>query len=428
MNSLRIWQILIGLVLGIAFGVIGAQWWQQVRLPWIAAANAESEHQEGTDELGQGGEAVTDEHGHASHGRAGEGGHEGHADGPIVLSEKAIRESGIKVVSAGGGELEQTLTLPGEVVLNADKVAHIVPRVSGIVRRVDKNLGDEVQAREVIAILESRELAEAKAAYLAAQQRLALADANLGSAAGLHAKKIMPDLEFLGIQKDEAEAEIELKAAAHKLHALGVSAQQDDRLGDADSLATYELRAPFTGTVVQKHCSLGEVLNGDADAFMLADLSTVWVKIAVYTQDVGRVRVGQAVQVRADGQDATADANICYVAPVADEATRTVYARVDLSNPQRQWRPGTFVTATVVLERTPGRVIIPLDALQRVKSDNVVFIADEDGFEPRVVKIGRTSGRQAEILTGLEPGENYVAQGAVILKAELGKRQAVHVH
>jgi membrane fusion protein, heavy metal efflux system len=429
MNSVRFVQILIGVALGAALGVGGARWWQQGNLPWDAAAEAESAGAGGADAHGHEGE-VAGAHGAVSHaGHAGEGGHEGHAEGAIVLSEKAIRESGIEVVAASGGELEQTLTLPGEVVLNADKVAHIVPRVAGIVRRVDKNLGDEVLAGEVMAILESRELAEAKAAYLAAQQRLALADANLSSAAGLHAKKIMPDLEFLGIQKAKAEAEIELNAAVNKLHALGIAQPQlEAAAGDVDSLTMYELRAPFAGTVVRKHCALGEVLNGETDAFVLADLSTVWVKITVYTQDMGRVRTGQPVQIRADGLETAAAANVCYIAPVADEATRTLYARVDLPNPQRQWRPGTFVTAAVVLDRDAAAVVVPLDALQRVKSDTVVFVADSDGFEPRVVTTGRINGTQAEITAGLKPGERYVTKGAVLLKAELGKRAAVHEH
>ena len=420
MKNVRIGQISIGIVLGVVLGGGGMWWLKHGHAPW-ATAGANPAH--------EGGEAK-DEHGHESEGHAEHGeGERGPEDGPLVLSEKAIRESGIEVAAASGGELEQTLTLPGEIVLNADKVAHIVPRVAGIVRRVDKNLGDDVQAGELMAILESRELAEAKAAYLAAQQRLALAEANLKSAAELHTKKIMPDLEFLAIQKAKAEAEIEFKSADNKLHALGISEEQLQEMPNhAASLAMYELRAPFVGTVVEKHCSLGEVLGGESDAFVLADLSTVWVKITVYTQDMGRVRIGQAVQIRADGVGTTATGNVCYVAPVANEATRTLYARVDLPNPERQWRPGTFVTASVVFDRETVPVVVPIDALQRLKSDSVVFVAEGEGFEPRTVTVGRMNGTRAEIIDGLKPGERYVVKGAVVLKAELGKREAVHEH
>ena len=413
MKNVRIGQIIIGVVLGFVLG--GGMWWlEHPHAPWATAGDNPT-HEGGEDERGHASGAAEDEH--------------GHKEGPLVLSEKAIRESGIEVAEASGGELEQALTLPGEIVLNADKVAHIVPRVAGIVRRVDKNLGDDVQAGEVMAILESRELAEAKAAYLAAQQRLALAEANLKSAEELHAKKIMPDLEFLAIQKAKAEAEIEFKMTDNKLHALGISeAQLQEMPNHAASLAMYELRAPFAGTVVEKHCSLGEVLSGEMDAFVLADLSTVWVKITVYTQDMGRVRIGQAVQIRADGVGTTARGTVCYMAPVANEATRTLYARVDLSNPERQWRPGTFVTASVVFDRQAVPVVVPTDALQRVKSDSVVFVAEGEGFEPRTVTVGRMNHVQAEVTDGLKPGERYVIKGAVVLKAELGKREAVHEH
>ena len=239
----------------------------------------------------------------------------------------------------------------------------------------------------------------------------------------------MPDLEFLTIQKAKAEAEIEFRMADNKLHALGVSEDQLQEMPNhAASLAMYELRAPFAGTVVEKHCSLGEVLSGEMDAFVLAELSTVWVKITVYTQDMGRVRMGQAVRIRADGGGTTADGTVCYLAPVANEATRTLYARVDLPNPERQWRPGTFVTASVVVDRQAVPVVVPIDALQRVKSDSVVFVAEGEGFEPRTVTVGRMNGTRAELTDGLKPGERYVVKGAVVLKAELGKSQAAHEH
>lgn len=413
MKNVRIGQILIGIVLGAAL-CGGGLWWRGVFQ--VDTARAEAGH---ADEGGA--------PGHTSS-AAGEDAH-GHEEGRIVLSDKAIRDSGIEIAAAAGGELEQSLTLPGEIVLNADKVAHIVPRVAGIVQQVHKNLGDEVQAGEVMAVLESRELAETKAGYLAAQQRLGLAKANLESAAELHTKKIMPDLEFLAIQKAKAEAEIECQNAENKLHALGVTDEQLAELPRrAADLVLYELRAPFAGTVVEKHCALGEVLNGETDAFVLADLSTVWANITVYTQDMGRVRTGQSVHIGSDALDMSATAPIDYVAPVANEATRTVYARADLPNTDRRWRPGTFVTAALVLDREQVPVLIPTAAVQRVKGKTVVFVAEGEGFEPRAVTVGRTSNTHSEIVRGLEAGEKYVVKGAVVLKAELGKGQAGHEH
>lgn len=419
MNNIRSGQIVLGLILGVALGA-GGMWWSARNDAHVHPTDGPAAHVE--DDCAHEHE---DEHGH-DHGHAHA---DEHADSLLLLSEQARRDNGIEVVAAAGGEIEQTLTLPGEIVLNADRVAHIVSRVAGIVRRVDKNLGDEVAAGEIMAVLESRELAEAKAAYLAAQQRLALAEANQRSAAELHAKKIMPDLEFLTIAKARAEAEIEFQATANKLHALSVTELRlQDMATQETSLVFYELQAPFAGTVVGKHCALGEVLDSTADAFVLADLTTVWAMISVYPQDVPRVRVGQPVQFRVAGDDATATGTISYLAPVANETSRTVSARVDLANPDRRWRPGMFVTATIQLHREPVPVLVPRAALQRVKGAPVVFVAVGAGFEPRAVSTGRENGTHVEVTGGLRPGERYVAQGAVVLKAELGKREAVHEH
>jgi cobalt-zinc-cadmium efflux system membrane fusion protein len=416
MKNVRMGQIVVGIVLGAALGGSGMWWWRGHGASALRAESAGHAEVESTDEHGHGAPAEGEDR-HA------------HEAGRIVLSEKAIRDSGIEVAETAGGEVEQSLTLPGEIVLNADKVAHIVPRVAGVVRRVDKNLGDEVQAGEVMAILESRELAEAKAACLAAQQRLMLAEANLKSAEELHTKKIMPDLEFLTIQKAKAETEIELKTTENKLQALGVPEEQVKELPNRTvSLAVYELRAPFAGTVVEKHCSLGEVLNGESDAFMLADLSIVWANITVYSQDMGRVRVGQSVHLRSDALDVFTTAVVNYVAPVVNEATRTIHARADVPNADRRWRPGTFVTAALVLDQEQVPILIPTDAVQRVKGETVVFVAEGDAFEPRPVKVGRVSATHSEIVAGLEPGQKYVVKGAVVLKAELGKSQAAHEH
>ncbi len=146
--------------------------------------------------------------------------------GLIRLSSAELDEFGIEVQTAIGGQIVGTLTLPGEIVLNADQVAHIVPRVPGIVKRVDKRLGDDVKPTEVMAVLESRELAEAKAEYLAAGQRLALAQATFASSETLKGKGIMPELDFLAIRRERDEARIEVRAAEYKLHALGLTDEE----------------------------------------------------------------------------------------------------------------------------------------------------------------------------------------------------------
>ncbi|NOT56734.1 MAG: efflux RND transporter periplasmic adaptor subunit [Deltaproteobacteria bacterium] len=355
-----------------------------------------------------------------------------HEEEKLTLSAEAQREAGITLAEATGGELEQTLNLPGALTLNADTVLHIVPRVAGIVQRVNKTLGDEVKPGEVLAVIESRELAETKAAYLAAKQRLALAQATLASAEELKAKRILPGLEYLATKREFANAEIELQTVTHKLHALGLTAAEIAALSRAQdnsaSFAVYELRAPAAGTIIEKHITLGEVVENNSDVFVMANLSTIWANVTVYAQDTPRINVGQTVHLSAEGFSPETTGKIAYISPLVDEATRTATARVLVLNPDKRWKPGVFVTARIVLAQESVRTLVPNDAIQTVNNTPIIFVPEDHAFEPRPVTVGRINSTHSQILAGLEPGDRYVMNGAFVLKAELGKGEGGHDH
>ena len=413
--------VLVGLVVGLVAGASGLYLAQSRGLApqWGAPA---ARH-----DGGEQAEREDDVHGHAGHDEDEQHAddHDEHAEesGLIRLSREAIEEAGIEVVEATGGELQNMISLPGEVILNPDKLAHIVPRVGGIVRDVHKTVGDEVRSGDVMAVLESRELAEAKAEYLAGKQRLTLARANLAANEELKVKGIVPDLEFLAAKRDLAEAEIGLRAAEFRLHTLGVT---NEELADIEQqpdtqFPFHELRAPVSGTVVAKHMTFGEVVTTETDVFQLADLSDVWVNLTVYQKDLNAVREGQSVRIVGGHGIGEATAPITYVSPLVDEATRTAIARVILPNEDRRWRPGLFVTARVETGSSQVPLRIPKTALLNVDGQTCVFVVTGEGFEPRPVELGGANETHVEVVAGLHPGEAYVARGAFSLKAELGK-------
>ncbi len=228
--------------------------------------------------------------------------HDEHEDEErIRLTEEEMKEFGVELSPAGPGKLKIHVNLPGEIVLNADRVVHVVPRVPGIVSVVRNTLGDRVRKGETMAVLESRDLADAKATFLAVRERLLLAEANFRREEGLWEKKITAEQEFLQAKQSLAEARIELRLAEQKLHALGFSEDYLARLPNAPdaSYTRYEITAPLDGTVIGKHIVLGEVLKDDSEAFVLADLSTVWVDISVYQKDMPLIRQGIPVLISA---------------------------------------------------------------------------------------------------------------------------------
>lgn len=407
MNARVLGAFMIGLVFGLSAGVAGL--FLAARQGWLRGEAANTPH---------------DAPAHAEDTDA-HGGEEEHEAGreAVAIDETVMREFGIELASAGPETLRQTVTLPGEVEVNPDRLAHIVPRGSGIVREVRAELGDEIEAGQVMAVLESRELAEAKAAFLAAEQRLSLAKANLSANEELHAKGVVSDLEFLSARRELADAEIELRAADRKLHALGLDEQEIaaiEREPDAQ-FATYVLRAPFAGTVIEKHITLGETVGPDTSVFVLANLEDVWVMLTVYQKDLPAVRIGQPVTIHSSEGSLRARGRIDYLSATVDESTRTATARVVIANAERAWRPGLFVTGQVEVARLEVPVAVPLSAVVEFEGRPSVLVLTEHGFVPQAVELGRRDGQRVEIAAGLRPEQRYAARGAFALKAELLK-------
>ncbi len=353
------------------------------------------------------------------------GEHSDRGEGGVVrLRAEDLGGSGLETAVAGPGELEITVELPGEVRVNGDQMAHVSPRVSGVAREVLVSLGDSVRAGQLLAVLESRELADAKAAYLAASERLGLAEATFSREERLWRERVSAEQDYLDASTALAEARIALRTAEQKLHALGFGERWLEGLSDEPEAeyTWYRLTAPFDGEVIDRHLTVGETVSAEEPVFTVADLATVWIDLSVYQKDLGAVAAGQRVRFEAasDGQGGTG--TIAFVQPLLGEETRTALARVVSANPDRRWRPGMFVSAEIVTDRPRVEVMVPPAAVIRMPDgDDVVFVETADGFVPSPVDLGRRSREGVEVLSGLEAGERYVAAGGFSLKAELAK-------
>ncbi len=346
--------------------------------------------------------------------------------GLVRLTGAQVKQFGIETRTAGPGHLRIEVTLPGEVALNADRVAHVVPRVSGVVREVRKNLGDTVRRGEIMAVLESRELADSRAALLAARERALLAQSNFTREERLWLKKISAEQDYIQAKNSLAEAGIEVRTAEQKLRALGFS---DDYIAQLSSrqdrtAILYEITAPFDATVTDKHISLGEVLKEDTPAFIIADLSSVWVNLDVHQKNLPMIRVGQKAVISVGGDVAEAAGRVSFLEPVATETNRTIHARVVIANIEGRYRPGLFVSGRIAVEDLRIPILVPSESLVIVDAKTGVFATEGENFRLQAVTTGRTNGALTEIVEGLRPGQVYVAKGAFTLKSELEKPES----
>lgn len=269
------------------------------------------------------------------------------------------------------------------------------------------------------------------------EKAAALTDAQLKTAAielaQVEPASIRETLSFYGTVEANGERVQQVSARF-----IGAVRSVNKKVGDAvregevlatvesnESLKTYSITSALTGVVAERHINVGEQTN-DKTAFVVADLSTVWVDIAVFPRDAAKVRVGQVVRVGNPANDITAEGEIIAVAALGTSANQSLSARVLLNNAERQWTPGLFVNADVILAKKPVALAIRNEALQDHEGKQVVFVKGKEGFEPRPVKLGRTDGEISEVLGGVKAGETYASKNSFIIKAELGKDGAEH--
>lgn len=344
----------------------------------------------------------------------------------IVMDDGHIKLAGIELRQSSPSSIARRLTVPGTIVPDAGRIAHVSVNLFGTVADLRKNIGDDVVKDEVLGILESRDVADAKSEYLATrladelQQDLAERDRSAWE------KHAIPEQQYIRSRNAAAQTAMRFAIARQKLLALGVAEAEITALPQAPdgTLRSQIVRAPISGRIAERKVELGTVVGRDnleTDLFVIVDLSRVWVELAVSSTDLPLVKEGQEVAVAVRGVAETGSGKIIFVSPLLDKETRTARVVVSLDNADGRWRPGSFVTANIVVEKRDAAVSIPFSAVQTVDGRKTVFVRTKDGFETREVALGRRDGPVVEIVSGLSAGETVAATNTFPLKAELSK-------
>jgi cobalt-zinc-cadmium efflux system membrane fusion protein len=344
----------------------------------------------------------------------------------VKLTNEQIAAARIDLVEARGGTLARRLTVPGTILPDADRIARVSVKLSGTVAELRKKLGDPVAKDEVLAILESREVADAKSEYMARKTTHDLQQTLFARAKMLWEGKAATENDYLRARATAEDARIKMEVAHQKLSALGLSEQQIAALPQqpVDSLPRQEIRAPIKGRVVERKVDLGTAVGRDnleTELFVIVDLDRVWVDLAVSPADLAAVKEGQSVLVTTRAIKDKAQGEIVFISPLLDKDTRSARVIAEIANPNGIWRPGSFVTAAIAVEEQPASVVVPNSAIQTIGGDKVVFVRTSDGFEKRAVVAARSDDQFTEIMAGVQPGEIIAANNTFPLKAELLK-------
>lgn len=343
--------------------------------------------------------------------------------GTISMNARIQKENGVFVAVAKRQSFAEIITATGKVEANADRIAHISPRISGQIVSVSASLGDRVTAGQTLVTLKSLEMAEAGNRSRLSKTKLALAQANMRRIRTLVEKKIVARKELLQAETDYKLAETELQNDQERLSLYGVAGST--LRGSSSKKTTLMVPAPISGTITEKHAIIGELSDPSKSLFTVVDLSSIWIVVDIYEKDLAKVHKGQAATVTVDAYpDVKMTGRVTYLADVLDATTRTLKARVEVANPQRKLKPEMFARIELTPPATTAMtLVVPEDALQEIDGNKVIFVTDEkrEMFKPQIVETGRSSSGMVEIISGLTEGTRYVAKGSFILKSELKK-------
>jgi cobalt-zinc-cadmium efflux system membrane fusion protein len=339
----------------------------------------------------------------------------------IAVDSGIAAALGIETATASPADLATEIRAVGTVGFNDTKVARLAVRVTGTVRQVLKNIGDTVTAGEILAIIDSRDIADARSAYLAARDKLVLAERTLRRLTELLQGGGGAQKDVLNARREFNQAQIDLRNVTQTLLAMGQREADLERLEiNRGDLGRYDVVAPFAGEVLEKRIFVGELLPQDREVFVIADFDVVWVSLRIAPELLREVGVGTPARISST-VGPSAEAEIAYVAPVITEETRSVRVRVDLENPEHRWRPGMAVDALIAGPPAPAAVTVPSDAIQVVEGKPSVFLPVPGGFRQQPVTLGRSNGKVTEILKGLSAGGKVASGQTMSLKSELEK-------
>ena len=338
----------------------------------------------------------------------------------VVQAPQAIRDR-LQTEAIVPRVIQETVAAPGEVALDLKRVAKVTSRIEGQVEHVYVQLGDRVRSGQPLLAIGSLRLDELVQEYLVSKAQADVAESNLRRTKELWREQIVPERRLVEEQGRFNETKARFQHVREKLLNMGMTTSELRELERGSHLEAhlYTLKAPLSGTVVTQNVVLGQGVSPGNDLLEIVDTSHVWVFANLPIEQARRFKEGDlGVIVPKVGEPVTAP--LAYLAPVADEQTRTVRVRFDIPNEKVGLRPNEFVEVRLPF-KGPASLAVPVSALTMIDRVRGVFVERESGYAFVPIETGREGGGWIEVELGLTGGERVVTAGVFDLKNVLLK-------
>ena len=369
-------------------------------------------------------------------------------------SPESVRQAGVDVELVERHPISEWVEGNGEITYDQTRLAGLASRVPGTIARVFKNIGDHVQAGEVLVVVDAMEVGQAKSDFVKALVAEGLANQTVKRFEGLESG-VVAGRQIIAANATLAQAQADVLSAEQSLANLGLPIDAAKLrgltkkevwnrlrfLGLPDHLVSQlqpqttssnllPVRSPIEGLVIERQAVAGEVVDSAKTLFQVADPSHMWLTLSIPLEEARLLSIGQSVQFLPDGQKKVLMGKLSWISTAADRTTRMVRIRADLPNLDGQLRDETFGMGRVILRHEPDAIVVPDEAIHWEGCCHIVFVRDKNYFSspesPKVfyvrsVRMGATQDGFTEIIAGVLPDEVVATKGSDVLRSQLLK-------
>jgi len=338
--------------------------------------------------------------------------------GIVELAPENLRH--IQVDPVKGENAREALTTTGKVQFDEDRIARILPPVSGQVQQLTVQVGDTVHAGQVLFMLNSRDVAAAFAEHTAAHRDLDLAQKTYAMTQDLFEHQAASKLSLQQAETDVAKDTARLQQDEQVLHVLGIDMPESVDAGTVTP--SVPVRAPRGGVITQRLVTDGQFTDTQTEPLLtIADLSTVWVLADVFERNLRDISLGQRAEVTTTAYpDERFVARIAQIGNVVDPETHTVSVRFLVNNPGLRLKPGMFATASIEMATSHTQALtVPASAVFMEDGKSYSYVqTSARKFTRREVSAVPDSAQRMRVVAGLAAGDTVVTQGVLLLRQQ----------
>jgi membrane fusion protein, heavy metal efflux system len=350
----------------------------------------------------------------------------------ITLTEDEKDFVDIETSIAQYRPIKSTLSAPGKVIAQPQRKAIVSYAFPARVAQIHVHLGDWVSPGQKLITLESEEVGNARSEYYKALADYELAKVNFEREKNLFDRGVGPKKEFLQAESDLKVAEANLEAAEKKLHLLGFTEEQVEKISETHQIKPIiTLYSPLRGKIIERNVVMGAMIDQSTELLVILDPTVLCVDADIYEKDISKVKIGQRVEVIVPAfPEEKFYGVIKYISDVLNQETRTITVRTEVENKDMKLKAGMFANIKITFNQKDLALAVPHECILEDQGEEIVFIKKGEEYFVQVVKTGAKENGYVEVTQGLSEGDEVVSKGNYQLKSKLYEEilKKGHIH